>query len=71
MSFDACYPPQVRGGGPGTATESLTLNAYNEWRAPNLGGSAALSYLLLIVVTFAALMLVNVVRQRMLEKIES
>jgi multiple sugar transport system permease protein len=64
-------PSILTGGGPGTATESLTLNAYYEWRAPNLGGSAALSYLLLIVVTFAALMLVNVVRQRMLEKIES
>jgi multiple sugar transport system permease protein len=62
-------PRILTGGGPGTATESLTLHAYIEWRSPNLGGSAAVSYLLLILVTFIALMFVNVVRQQIVEKL--
>ena len=62
-------PRILTGGGPGTATESLTLNAFNEWRALNLGGSAALSYILLIVVTFIAIMFVNTVRQQILERL--
>jgi multiple sugar transport system permease protein len=62
-------PRILTGGGPGTATESLTLHAYSEWRAPNLGGSAAISYLLLILVTFIALMFVNVVRQQIMERL--
>ncbi|MBZ0290277.1 MAG: sugar ABC transporter permease, partial [Anaerolineae bacterium] len=62
-------PRILTGGGPGTATESLTLNAYNEWRALNLSGSAALSYVLLILVTFIAVMFVNTVRQKILERL--
>ena len=62
-------PSLLTGGGPGTATESLTLNAYNEWRALNLGGSAALSYLLLILVTFVAVMFVNTVRNKIVERL--
>lgn len=62
-------PRILTGGGPGTATESLTLHAYIEWRSPNLGGSSAISYLLLILVTFVALMFVNVVRQQIVEKL--
>jgi multiple sugar transport system permease protein len=62
-------PRILTGGGPGTATESLTLHAYIEWRSPNLGGSAAVSYLLLILVTFVALMFVSVVRQKVIEKL--
>lgn len=62
-------PRILTGGGPGTATESLTLHAYIEWRSPNLGGSSAISYLLLILVTFIALMFVNVVRQQIVEKL--
>jgi multiple sugar transport system permease protein len=62
-------PRILTGGGPGTATESLTLHAYIEWRSPNLGGSAAVSYLLLILVTFIAVMFVNVVRQRVVERL--
>lgn len=62
-------PRILTGGGPGTATESLTLHAYIEWRSPNLGGSAAVSYLLLLLVTFVALMFVNVVRQKVVEKL--
>ncbi|MFN8531522.1 MAG: sugar ABC transporter permease [Anaerolineae bacterium] len=62
-------PRLLTGGGPGTATESMALHAYNEWRAPNLGGSAALSYLLLFVVTFVAMMFVNTVRQKIVERL--
>jgi multiple sugar transport system permease protein len=62
-------PRILTGGGPGTATESLTLHAYIEWRSPNLGGSAAVSYLLLILVTFIAIMFVNLVRQTIVEKL--
>lgn len=62
-------PRLLTGGGPGTATESMALHAYNEWRSPNLGGSAALSYLLLFVVTFVATMFVNTVRQKIVERL--
>jgi multiple sugar transport system permease protein len=62
-------PRILTGGGPGTATESLTLNAFNEWQALNLGGSAALGYVLLILVTFVAVMFVNTVRQIILERL--
>lgn len=62
-------PRILTGGGPGTATESLTLHAYIEWRSPNLGGSAAISYLLLILVTFIALLFVNVVRQQIIDRL--
>jgi multiple sugar transport system permease protein len=62
-------PRILTGGGPGTATESLTLHAFIEWRAPNLGGSAAISYLLLILVTFVVMIFVNVIRQQLLERL--
>ncbi len=62
-------PRLLTGGGPGTATESMALHAYNEWRSPNLGSSAALSYLLLFVVTFVATMFVNTIRQKIVERL--
>lgn len=62
-------PRILTGGGPGTATETLTMHSYIEWRSPNLGGSAAISYLLLILVTFVAVMFVNVVRQQIVERL--
>ncbi len=57
-------PQVLTGGGPGTATESLSLHALLEWRTLNLGGSAALSYVLLFVTTFVALLIVNYGRRR-------
>src|SRR5713226_7637035 len=45
-------PNVLTNGGPGTATESLTLHAYTIWRALDFGGSASVAYLLLFVVTF-------------------
>jgi multiple sugar transport system permease protein len=62
-------PNVVTGGGPGTATESVTLHTYNAWRTLDLGSSAALSYMLLFVVTFVALVFVNIIRRRLLEVI--
>jgi multiple sugar transport system permease protein len=47
-------PNILTGGGPGTATESLTLTAYLNWRALDLGTSAAIAYILLILVTVIA-----------------
>ena len=47
-------PNILTGGGPGTATESLTLEAYMDWRTFNLGSSAAIAYILLILVTVIA-----------------
>jgi multiple sugar transport system permease protein len=60
-------PNIMTGGGPGTATESMTLQAYIGWRSLDLGGSAALAYLLLVLVTFTALVFVNFIRRRLLE----
>jgi len=59
-------PVILTGGGPGTATESMTLYAYNLWRAPDLGSSSAIAYMLLIVVTFCALVYVNSIRRRLI-----
>jgi multiple sugar transport system permease protein len=47
-------PNVLTGGGPGTASETVTLQAFQSWRAFNLGSSAAVAYSLLIVVTVVA-----------------
>ena len=47
-------PNILTGGGPGTATQSLTLQAYLDWRTFNLGRSAAIAYILLFLVTVIA-----------------
>ena len=57
-------PNVLTNGGPGTATESLTLHAYTIWRALDIGGSAAVAYMLLIVVTFVGIAYVNLFRSR-------
>src|SRR6266851_4775826 len=57
-------PNVLTNGGPGTATESLTLHAYTIWRALDIGGSAAVAYMLLIVVTFVGISYVNLFRRR-------
>ncbi len=58
-------PNVLTNGGPGTATESLTLHAYTIWRALDVGGAAAIAYILLFVVTFAGMAYVNFLRPRM------
>jgi len=57
-------PNVLTNGGPGTATESLTLHAYTIWRALDIGGSAAVAYMLLFVVTFVGITYVNLFRRR-------
>ena len=60
-------PNVLTNGGPGTATESLTLSAFVFWRTLDIGGSAAVAYILLIVVTIVSVAFVNLVRRRFSE----
>jgi multiple sugar transport system permease protein len=57
-------PNILLGGGPGTATESMTLQAYLAWNTLNIGRSAAIAYLLLILVSIVATTYVSFVRRR-------
>ena len=57
-------PNVLTNGGPGIATESLTLHAFMAWRTLDLGGSAAVAYMLLFLVTFFCVAFVNLVRRR-------
>jgi multiple sugar transport system permease protein len=60
-------PNIMTNGGPGTATESLTLQAFINWRALDIGASAAVAYILLFLVTFFSMIFVNLIRQRAVE----
>jgi multiple sugar transport system permease protein len=60
-------PNVLTAGGPGTATESLTLQSYIQWRSLDLGMSAATADSLLVLVTVFALVYVNVIRPRFAE----
>lgn len=44
-------PNVLTNGGPGLATESMTLHSFIAWRTQDLGGSAAVGYILLFVST--------------------
>jgi len=61
-------PNVLTNGGPGTATESLTLHAFIAWRSLDLGVSAAIAYSLLIMVTFFGIAYVNILRRRFVEE---
>ena len=56
-------PNILLGGGPGTATQSMTLQAYIDWNTLNLGRSAAVAYLLLLLVTVVATVYVSLVAE--------
>jgi multiple sugar transport system permease protein len=58
-------PNVLTNGGPGIASESLTLHAFMEWRALNLGGSAAIAYSLLFVSTILCVAFFNLIVQPM------
>jgi multiple sugar transport system permease protein len=60
-------PNILTNGGPGIATESLTLHAFSEWRALNLGGSAAVAYTLLIISTIVCVSFFNFVAKPLRE----
>jgi multiple sugar transport system permease protein len=55
-------PNVLTNGGPGIASESMTLHSYVAWRALDLGGSAAVAYLLLFVVVFVCLSMLALLR---------
>lgn len=62
-------PNVLTNGGPGTATESLTLHAFMAWRTLDIGGSAAVAYLLLFTVTFSATSYISFVHRRLAETV--
>ena len=54
-------PNVLTNGGPGIATESLTLHSFIDWRTLSLGSSAAVAYILLFVSTVACVSFFNFV----------
>lgn len=54
-------PNVLTGGGPGLATESMTLHSFIAWRTQDLGGSAAVGYILLFVSTVICVSFFNFV----------
>ena len=54
-------PNIMTSGGPGIATESMTLHAFFAWRATDLGQSAAIAYLLLFVTVVLCVSFFNLV----------
>jgi multiple sugar transport system permease protein len=54
-------PNVLTAGGPGLATESMTLHSFIAWRTQDLGGSAAVGYLLLFVSTISCVSFFNYV----------
>lgn len=54
-------PNVLTGGGPGLATESMTLHSFIAWRTQDLGGSAAVGYMLLFVSTVVCVSFFNFV----------
>lgn len=62
-------PNVLTNGGPGTASESLALQSYMYWRALDLGGSASVSYMLLITVTLAGICYFNLIHRAVKEEV--
>jgi multiple sugar transport system permease protein len=61
-------PNVLTSGGPGTATESLTLQSYFQWRSLDLGVSAATANSLLVLVTIIAVVYVTLLRRKVAEE---
>jgi multiple sugar transport system permease protein len=57
-------PNVLTGGGPGLATETMTLHAFIAWRTQDLGGSAAIGYILLFASTVTCISFFNYVVQK-------
>ncbi len=57
-------PNVLTAGGPGLATESLTLHSFISWRTQDLGVSASVGYILLFVSTITCVSFFNYVVQR-------
>jgi multiple sugar transport system permease protein len=62
-------PNIMTNGGPGTATESLTLQSFIAWRSLDLGNSAAIAYMLLFLVTVIAVSYVMLIRHHVVERL--
>lgn len=54
-------PNVLTGGGPGLATESMTLHSFISWRTQDLGSSAAVGYMLLFISTIVCISFFNFV----------
>ena len=54
-------PNVLTGGGPGLATESMTLHSFISWRTQDLGASAAVGYMLLFISTITCVSFFNFV----------
>jgi len=61
-------PNIMTSGGPGIATESITLHSYFLWRANDMGSSAAVAYLLLILTVVVCASFFNYVVMGQLRK---
>jgi len=57
-------PNVLTAGGPGLSTESMTLHSFIAWRTQDLGGSAAVGYLLLFASTVTCVSFFNYVVTR-------
>lgn len=59
-------PNVLTNGGPGTATQSLTLHAFTTWRAgvSGLGEATAIAYMLLFLATFIGTTYATLIHQR-------
>ncbi len=64
------FPNILTNGGPGIATESLTLHAFIAWRTQDLGISAAVGYTLLFVTAVTCVSFFNFVGRRLRERTE-
>jgi len=57
-------PNLLTNGGPGIATESMTLHAFIAWRGQQLGQSAAIGYMLMFVAVVCCVSFFNFAAQR-------
>jgi multiple sugar transport system permease protein len=57
-------PNVLTAGGPGLSTESMTLHSFIAWRTQDLGGSAAIGYILLFASTLTCVSFFNYVVTR-------
>ena len=57
-------PNVMTNGGPGIATESLTLHSWTQWRALDFSGSSAIAYLLLFTTVVICVSFYNLVVRR-------
>jgi multiple sugar transport system permease protein len=59
-------PQVLTSGGPGTATQSLTLHAFTTWRAgvSGVGEATAIAYMLMFLAIFIGTTYANLIHQR-------